>query len=184
MEFSYRLEGFDRDWSLWTEKAEKDYTNLPYGKYVFTVRARDGLGQVSAPERFAFIVHPAWYQTGWAYGLYLLVALWLVWLVRRRQRRRAEQLRKRYEEEQERRNYLHSLELDRKEKGLIALQNAVLEGELQFRNKELATAAMHLVERGGILSSIREELIAVIKRLNTANNHCPTSSGACSRCLA
>ena len=169
VEFSYRLEGFDRDWSLWTEKAEKDYTNLPYGKYVFTVRARDGLGQVSAPEQFAFIVNPAWYQTGWAYGLYLLVALWIVWLVRRRQQRRAEQLRKRYEEEQERRNYLHSLELDRKEKGLIALQNAVLEGELQFRNKELATAAMHLVERGGILSSIREELIAVIKRLNTNN---------------
>jgi DNA-binding NarL/FixJ family response regulator len=169
VEFSYRLEGFDRDWSDWTEKAEKDYTNLPYGSYAFTVRARDGLGQVSAPERFAFIVHPAWYQTGWAYGLYLLVALWFVWLVRRRQRRRAEQLRKRYEEEQERRNYLHSLELDRKEKGLIALQNAKLEGELQFRNKELATAAMHLVERGGILSSIREELMAVIKRLNVSN---------------
>jgi hypothetical protein len=167
--FSYRLEGFDREWSDWTEKEEKDYTNLPYGRYVFAVRARDGLGKVSAPVHFAFVVNPAWYQTGWAYGLYLLVALWFVWLVRQRQRRRAEQLRKRYEEEQERRNYLHSLELDRKEKGLIALQNAKLEGELQFRNKELATAAMHLVERGGILSSIREELMAVIKRLSTPN---------------
>jgi DNA-binding CsgD family transcriptional regulator len=73
---------------------------------------------------------------------------------------------KKYEEEQERRNYLHSLELDRKEKGLIALQNAKLEGELQWKNKELATATMHLVERGGILSSIKEELTAVIKRLN------------------
>ncbi len=167
--FSYRLEGFDRDWSGWTEKAEKDYTNLPYGRYTFSVRARDGLGKVSAPARFALVVKPAWYQTGWAYGLYFLMALGLGWLIRWRWRRRAEQLRKRYEAEQERRNYLHSLELDRSEKGLIALQNAKLEGELQFRNKELATAAMHLVERGGILSSIREELIAVIKRLNTPN---------------
>jgi ligand-binding sensor domain-containing protein len=167
--FSYRLEGFDREWSDWTEKAEKDYTNLSYGRYLFSVRARDGLGNVSAPVSFAFVVNPAWYQTGWAYGLYLLAALGLAWLVRWRWRRRADQLRKRYETEQERRNYLHSLELDRKEKGLIALQNAKLEGELQFRNKELATAAMHLVERGGILSSIREELMAVIKRLSTPN---------------
>lgn len=169
VDFSYRLEGFDQEWSDWTEKTEKDYTNLPYGKYTFSVRARDGLGKVSAPARFLLAVNPAWYQTGWAYGLYFLMAVALAWLVRRGQRRRAEQLRKRYEAEQERRNYLHSLELDRKEKGLIALQNAKLEGELQFRNKELATAAMHLVERGGILSSIREELMAVIKRLNTPN---------------
>jgi hypothetical protein len=169
VEFSYRLEGFDREWSDWTEKAEKDYTNLSSGQYTFSVRARDGLGKVSAPVRFTLAVNPAWYQTGWAYGLYLLMALVLAWLIRRGQRRRAEQLRKRYEAEQERRNYLHSLELDRKEKGLIALQNAKLEGELQFRNKELATAAMHLVERGGILSSIREELMAVIKRLNIPN---------------
>jgi ligand-binding sensor domain-containing protein len=169
VEFSYRLEGFDREWSDWTEKAEKDYTNLSYGEYTFSVRARDGLGTVSTPARFGLAVDPAWYQTGWAYGWYLAMALALAWLVRRRQRRRAEQLRKRYEAEQERRNYLHSLELDRIEKGLIALQNAKLEGELQFRNKELATAAMHLVERGGILSSIREELMDVIKRLNTPN---------------
>ena len=167
--YSYRLEGFDRDWSDWTEKTEKDYTNLSYGRYTFSVRARDGLGKVSAPVRFVLVVEPAWYQTGWAYGLYFLMALGLAWLVRRRWRKRAEQLRKRYEAEQERRNYLHSLELDRSEKGLIALQNAKLEGELQFRNKELATAAMHLVERGGILSSIREELSAVIKRLNIPN---------------
>ena len=169
VEFSYRLEGFDRDWSEWTLKAEKDYTNLPYGRYTFVVRARDNLGKVSAPASFSFIVNPAWYQTAWAYLFYLLVAVWLVYLVRRQQRRRLELHRKKYEEEQERQNYLHSLEIDRKEKGLIALQNAKLEGELQFKNKELATVTMHLVERGGMLSSIKEELLTVIKRLNFPN---------------
>ena len=169
VEFSYRLEGFDRDWSEWTTKAEKDYTNVPYGKYTFVVRARDNLGKMSAPASFTFIVNPAWYQTAWAYFFYLLVAVWIVYLVRRQQRQRLELHRKKYEEEQERQNYLHSLELDRKEKGLIALQNAKLEGELQFKNKELATVTMHLVERGGMLSSIKEELLTVIKRLNIPN---------------
>ena len=166
IEYSYQLEGFDRDWSDWSSKPEKDYTNLSTGEYRFRVRARDNLGNVSEAAEFSFAVSPAWYQTGWAYLGYLLLAAGIFWLIRRGQERRLLVHQKRYEEEQERRNYLHSLELDRKEKGLIALQNAKLEGELQWKNKELATATMHLVERGGILSSIKEELTAVIKRLN------------------
>lgn len=166
VEFSYQLTGFDKEWSEWTPRTEKDYTNLSYGKYSFSVRARDNLGNVSAPVVYTFSVRPAWYQTTWAWLLYLFLLSCLVYLVRRAQQRRLALHQKKYEEEQERRNYLHSLELDRKEKGLIALQNSKLEGELQFRNKELATVTMHLVERGGIMLSIKEELLAVIKRLN------------------
>lgn len=169
IEYSYQLSGFDRDWSEWSPRSEKDYTNLPYGRYRFQVRARDNLGNVSAAVSFPFVVNPAWYQTVWAYLGYLLLALGLLYIVRRQQRRRLLLHQKKYEEEQARRNYLHSLELDRKEKGLIALQNAKLEGELQFKNKELATVTMHLVERGGILSSIKEELLAVINRLKIPN---------------
>jgi ligand-binding sensor domain-containing protein/DNA-binding CsgD family transcriptional regulator len=169
IEYSYRLTGFDRDWSEWSSKGEKDYTNLPYGEYQFSVRARDNLGNISEPAVFAFIVNPAWYQTGWVYVLYFLAVVGLFFLVRRQQYRRLLLHQKKYEEEQEQRNYLYSLELDRKEKGLIALQNAKLEGELQFKNKELATTTMHLVERGGILASIKDELTAVIKRLNVPN---------------
>ena len=169
IEYSYRLEGFDHDWSEWSSKPEKDYTNLPAGEYRFRVRARDNLGNVSGAAVFPFAVDPAWYQGAWAYVVYLLLAIGLCWLIWRQQERRLLLHQKKYEEEQERRNYLHSLELDRKEKGLIALQNAKLEGELQWKNKELATATMHLVERGGILSSIKDELTAVIKRLNIPN---------------
>ena len=169
IEYSYQLAGFDHDWSEWSSKGEKDYTNLPFGSYRFLVRARDNLGNVSEPVVFSFVVNPAWYQTVWAYVGYLLLVAGLFYLIRRQQQRRLLLHQKKYEEEQERRNYLHSLELDRKEKGLIALQNSKLEGELQFKNKELATATMHLVERGGILASIKEELMAVIKRMNMPN---------------
>ncbi|HEY6900185.1 MAG TPA: triple tyrosine motif-containing protein, partial [Puia sp.] len=169
VEFSYKLEGFDREESEWTLKTEKDYTNLPHGRYQFLVRARDNLGNVSAPVGFSFVVRPAWYQTFWAYLLYLLLGVGVVYAVRKVWRRRLALQQKKHEEEQARLSYLHSLELDRKEKGLIALQNAKLEGELQFKNKELATVTMHLVERGGILSSIKEELQTVIKQLNIPN---------------
>jgi ligand-binding sensor domain-containing protein/DNA-binding CsgD family transcriptional regulator len=170
IEYSYLLAGFDHDWSEWSSKGEKDYTNLPSGAYRFQVRARDNLGNVSEPAVFSIVVNPAWYQTVWAYIGYLLLAAGLIFLIQRQQRRRLLLHQKKYEEEQERQNYLHSLELDRKEKGLIALQNSKLEGELQFKNKELATATMHLVERGGILASIKDELTSVIKRMNISSH--------------
>ncbi|HXO75444.1 MAG TPA: triple tyrosine motif-containing protein, partial [Puia sp.] len=102
VEFSYRLTGFDKEWSEWTLKTEKDYTNLPYGKYSFNVRARDNLGNVSAPVVYAFSVGPAWYQTTWAWLLYLFLLGGLVYLVRRAQQRRLALHQKKYEEEQER----------------------------------------------------------------------------------
>ncbi len=165
VEFSYQLAGFDKDWSGWSSRTEKDYTNLSYGKYTFNVRARDNLGNISAPVSFTFIVDPAWYQTAWAWLLYILLAGAMLYGVRVRWQRRLALHQKRHQEEQERLSYLHSLELDRKEKGLIALQNAKLEGELQFKTKELATVTMYLVERGGLLSNMKEALLGVIKKM-------------------
>ena len=169
VEFSYQLAGFDKDWSAWSARTEKDYTNIPYGKYVFAVRARDNLGNVSLPVTFSFVVNPAWYQTVWAWLLYGLLVVALIYAVRVRQQQRLAMHQRQHKEEQERLSYLHSLELDRKEKGLIALQNAKLEGELQFKNKELATVTMYLVERGGLLSNMKEELMGVIKKVNIPN---------------
>ena len=165
-EYSYKLTGFDKDWSEWSIKTEKDYTNLPYGTYTFYIRARNNLGTTSRPVVYTFTVDPAWYQTIWAYLFYFLLVSGALLFVVKWERERFEQHQKKYEQEQERLNYLHSLELDRKEKGLIALQNDKLASELDFKNKELATVTMHLVERGGLLLNIKEELVTVIKKLN------------------
>ena len=80
------------------------------------------------------------------------------------QRKRFALHQKKYEEEQARLSYLHSLELDRNEKEIISLKNKNLEAELQFKNKELATITMHLVERGGMLLNIKQALLAVIQK--------------------
>jgi hypothetical protein len=167
--FSYKLVGFDQEWSVWSAKTEKDYTNLSYGTYTFMVRARNNLGNTSSPVSYTFTVRPAWYQTIWSFLIYILMAAYVLYYVYRRQQKIFTLRQKKYEEEQERLNYLYILELDRKEKGIITLQNEKLEGELQFKNKELATATMHLVERGGMLLNIKQELMAIIKNLKIPN---------------
>jgi DNA-binding CsgD family transcriptional regulator len=167
VEFSYKLIGFDKEWSKWSVKTEKDYTNLPYGWYTFSVKSRNNLGHASAPVNYTFIVKPACYQTVWAYLFYLSIAGLVVYYASKLLQRRLELQQKKHDEEQRRLSYLHGLELDRSEKEIIALQNENLEFELNYKNKELATMTMNLVDRGRLLLDIKEELNDRIKKLNT-----------------
>jgi ligand-binding sensor domain-containing protein len=48
LEYSYRLKGFDDNWSNWTNRTEKEYTNLPAGTFTFEVKVRSNLGTESA----------------------------------------------------------------------------------------------------------------------------------------
>jgi signal transduction histidine kinase len=86
-EFRTRLEGFDQNWSSWNKDTRRDYTNLPAGKYHFRVRARNIFQQESSEDIFAFTIQPSWYQTWWAWCLYILGAGGLIFgLVRLRTR--------------------------------------------------------------------------------------------------
>ena len=67
----------------------------------------------------------------------------------------------RHEEDQERLQYLHQLELDKSEKEIVKLKNEKLEQEIGHKNKELASSAMHLVQKGELLGNIREELMRI-----------------------
>jgi len=165
-EFSYKLIGFDNDWSKWSTKTEKDYTNLSSGKYTFSVKVRNNLGNASEPVNYTFIVAPAWYQTVWALLLYFVILISIIYLVVSQQQKRFALHHKKHEEEQKKLNYLHGLEMDRNEKEIISLKNDNLEAELNYKNRELATITMHLVDRGKLLQAIKEELIAITQKLN------------------
>lgn len=165
IEYSYQLQGFDNGWSEWTVKTEKEYTNLPYGYYTFLVKARDNLGNESAVASYAFIIQPAWYQTRVAWLVYLLALSGFVYLLYKRQKRKFANQKLKHEKEQERLISLHQLEVERNEKQLIRVQKEKLEAEVMYKSRELATATMHLVERGKVLSNIREELVEAIRKL-------------------
>ncbi|HEX7984586.1 MAG TPA: two-component regulator propeller domain-containing protein, partial [Duganella sp.] len=79
--FSYRLKGYDRDWTVGdASKRMATYTNLDPGHYEFQVRAanKDGVwGQPSPP--LAFEIAPPYWQRWWfrlAVALYLLMLAW------------------------------------------------------------------------------------------------------------
>jgi DNA-binding CsgD family transcriptional regulator len=164
--YSYFLKGFDRDWSGWSKKTEKDYTNLPAGNYTFQVRSKSNLGNESDISTYTFTILPPWYLTGWAFVLYVVAFAGLVYLLFHWQRRVFRRQQQQHEEEQKRLQYLHQLEMEQSEKEIVKLKNEKLEAEIEHKNTELASAAMHLVQKGELLGNIREELMRIKKGAN------------------
>jgi len=156
IEFSYQLVGFDKEWSPWTNKSEKDYTNLPSGTYTFNVKARTGPENQSDIRSYTFEVSPAWYNSMLAKIVYALLCLLLLRLLILRQKQT-------HKREQDRLSYLHQLELDRTEKEIVRLEYEKLEADVNYKNKELSTMTMHLVQRGKVLAKIKEVISSVIK---------------------
>lgn len=169
IEYSYQLEGYDNAWSAWVTKPEKDYTNLPNGTYTFKVKARDNFGNECEPVSYTFIVKPAWYKTIWAYGLYALMLIALIYFTSRYQKAKLQKQQQLFEEEQKRLKYIHQLEVEKNEKEIIKLQNEKLVNEVVYKNRELADVSMHLVERSDALLKVKDELQRLYKK--TGENH-------------
>ncbi|MCS6905374.1 MAG: GAF domain-containing protein [Bacteroidia bacterium] len=73
IEYQFLLQGFDENWSNWSYDNFKSYTNLPEGRYVFQVRARNIFEQTSQTASFSFQILPPWYRTWWAYLIYVFL---------------------------------------------------------------------------------------------------------------
>lgn len=157
IEFSYQLIGFDQDWSDWSSKAEKDYTNLPPGDYIFKVRARYNKGNVSEPVSYAFTIAPAWYESSASYIVYFLLIGYGLY-------RMLQWQEKKYKRQKENLEYMHQLELDRTEKEIVRLRNDQLKADVNFKNRELAAMTMHLAHRGEVLSKVKEVISSLLKK--------------------
>jgi len=88
--FSFRLAGWDEDWTEPASLPERRFGALSDGDYTLQIRAWDGDGRATANTlEWAFTVLPPWWRSAWALGTYLLVLALLVAAIERwRQLRR------------------------------------------------------------------------------------------------
>ena len=166
LDYSYRLKGFDDTWSDWTKRTEKEYTNLPAGSYTFEMKVRNNLGNESAAAGYTFKILPPWYKSVWAKIVYSLLFFTGLLFLYKWQKKKFIQQQIKHEEEQKRLSYIHELELNKTESELVALRNEKLEADINFKNSELASSAMHLVKKGELLTKIKAELTHVLKGID------------------
>jgi len=67
--YTYRLDGYDDEWSSYTTARTADYKNLPDGSYTFRVKAVGASGIETSEASMRFTVEPPYWKTWWFISL-------------------------------------------------------------------------------------------------------------------
>ncbi|MFA9391996.1 MAG: two-component regulator propeller domain-containing protein [Prolixibacteraceae bacterium] len=79
-EFAYILEGFDEDWNYVNARRSATYTDIPPGTYTFKVKGCNSSGVWNnVPRSLKIIISPPWWKTIWAYLVYVVIILGLLY---------------------------------------------------------------------------------------------------------
>jgi DNA-binding CsgD family transcriptional regulator len=162
--YRFRLEGLEDEFGEWTMKRDKEYTNLREGVYVFYVQSKDVYGQIGDAVPFTFTILPPWYRTNLAYFFYFVGGLVFIILgyirVDKTYQKKTEAITAKQQEELEQK----STDLEQSKQELARLQTEKLEAEIQSKNKELASATMHLLNKNGFIDQTKNQLAQIIKK--------------------
>lgn len=80
-QYQYYLEGFEDSWSDWTSDTKKQFTNLYEGEYVFHVRSKNIYEEFGIESNIRIKILPPWYRTIFAYVIYALILVLVIWLI-------------------------------------------------------------------------------------------------------
>lgn len=162
IQYSYKLENVDDQWSQWQENPFKEFSYLRPGHYVFRVKARSLLGEHAAESVYHFEILPAWYQTGVAYVAYVIAALLLLITTIKLVKRKIQYETNKTRDEEEKKRKVLELELEqiklKQEKEQIIKDKEQLEEDVIHKSKELANYTMLLVKKRELLTEMHEDL--------------------------
>ena len=172
--YSCYLEGYEKEMSTMSHSSSKEYTKLEKGKYIFHVKARNLVDGTESESQIVIRILPAWYETWWAYLLYIILIVTGVWALLRYMNLRAEKELTKVKKEKERQMKEQQMEFhlaeEKKEKELAKLRSKQLEVELKHKSSELSDSAMNLVRKNDMLQAIdqnMEQLSESVRREET-----------------
>ncbi len=78
IKYSYKVDGLDKEWSIPSSENKADYRNIPFGTYMFNVKAAGKSGQWGKPLQYAFTISPPWWYSTWAVSGYAIMSILLL----------------------------------------------------------------------------------------------------------
>ena len=184
VEYQYKLDGYDQDWSPVLTKSSATYGNIREGTYTFYVKARytgpgvDDANSWTDPVMYSFTVLPPWYRSRLAYLVYVFLFLLGIWQVHLYQRKRT--LRVEREKAQERElaqareieQAYHKLEVAHE--SLKATQSQLIQSEKMASLGELTAGIAHEIQNPlnfvNNFSEVNKELIEELKEAVSKND--------------
>ncbi len=172
--FSFRLKGFDEEWSEWSAANIKEYTNLKEGDYVFKVKAVDSFGNESRMKSFNFTIDPPLHRSTLAYLIYAVILLFILagnfYYIRKKIIKARKKEKRRHEKRLKRREEDFKEKMSLSENEIMSLQQKNILNEVKHKNKELANATLHLIHKNKTLSELKKDLDKLYKNTNEYSN--------------
>ena len=171
IQYQFYLENYEQDWSSWSSDFKKEYTNLKEGDYIFKVRAKTIFDQISDPIEFRFSVKPPIYRSFFAYALYSLSLITLLitgfkWIDRRHRKQKIKLEQEKELELKKKDNVIESITFQ-SEQEIMRLKNEQLQAQIEFKNQELTSSAMNLIQKNKLLNTIKSALKNLIEEDKT-----------------
>ena len=155
------LVNYDKQWTS-TASTSKEYTQLAKGTYVFRVRSFNLLDGTTKEAAIKIIILPAWYETWWAWLIYIIGGLCAFFLFVRWLKQRAErQLRaERIENDRQMNEQLTRLEVERTKRRMemAEAKSDQLQAELKHKASELASSTMNLIQHNDMLLQLDDDM--------------------------
>ena len=162
IEYATYLSSLDTSFNDWSTETKRQFSKLREGEYIFTVKARNSYGIESEPHTIKFRVLPPWYRSIHAKVAYVVLCIIIFYIIVRVINKRIEVNRqkekliakKHYKKKEE----LLTNEALKAEKEVIKMRNEKLRGEMQFKEKELASLTVHIVQKNDLLTELQGQL--------------------------
>lgn len=79
--FQMKIGGLIENWSEWQSSPVFTLNGISEGHYTFHVRAQAADGTIGSPDLIHVYISPPWYRTIWAYIIYLIIIVAIVWFI-------------------------------------------------------------------------------------------------------
>lgn len=165
--YSYKLEGFDEIWSTPSSATSKEYTNLPEGEYIFSVKAyKKDNPQKASLTQIKFKIAPPWYRSIWAFFLYCLIFILSSYLVTKKliEYKQKKIIREKNEILAEK--IYFEAENKQKDKEILKLQNDTLQKDLGYKTQELTGYILNLTQKNEMLEAVKKNALSISKALD------------------
>ncbi len=157
-EYQYQLEGIYPEWSNWSPNSSVVFKNLPFGDYVFNVRARVGNTMSKNTATYRFCIERPWSLSNTLIGLYVVVFLLLLLLTHNIYKRYYRKQRERLMQKSKRELELKELE---NQQQLMRFNNENLRQDIESKNRELGLSTMNLIKKNEFLNNLKKELKSI-----------------------